>query len=161
MRAGSRWLWVVLLATVIAAIWPVEEKPADSVAGGSSADRHRGQPRGNTPPPPVPTLTASKPVQESEIADLFPRQGWTPPAVSAVPAAPAAPPLPFTFGGRYTEGTKIFIFLTEGAKMHAVREGDTVNATYRIEKIDPAAITLTYLPLGLQQILPTGSTTSP
>ena len=72
-----------------------------------------------------------------------------------------APALPFTYGGRYTEGSNVFVFLNEGAKMHTVRQGDTVNATYRIDNIAPAAITLTYLPLGLQQILQTGSTTLP
>ena len=70
-----------------------------------------------------------------------------------------APALPFSYGGRYTEGNKVFVFLSEGAKMHTVRQGDTVNATYRIEKIDAAAITLTYLPLGQQQTLQTGSAT--
>ena len=41
--------------------------------------------------------------------------------------------------------------------MHTVRQGDTVNGIYRVEQIAPGAITLTYLPLGLQQTLQTGS----
>lgn len=161
MSLGKSLLWLGLLLTVVAALWPLEEKTADGLATRAQSVRNRNSAPQSGPTPGSLRPAGSKPAQENEIVDLFPRQGWTPPAVASAPAPAVAPPLPFTFGGRYTEGTKIFIFLNEGAKMHTVRQGDTVNATYRIEKIDSGVIILTYLPLGLQQTLATGSTTPP
>lgn len=162
MSIGKRLLWMVLLLTVVAALWPVPENDtADGVATRPSKVRNRASVLNASPAQQLRSLTSPGPAREREIVDLFPRQGWTPPAASAAPEKPSAPPLPFTYGGRYTDGNKVFVFLNEGAKMHTVRQGDTVNATYRIEKIAPAAITLTYLPLGLQQTLQTGSTTPP
>lgn len=158
MSTSKRLLWVVLLLTVVAALWPVAENDtADSVATRPARGRNRSSAPDSSAAPELRALTASGAGREREIVDLFPRQGFTPPAVAAAPEKPAAPALPFSYGGRYTEGNKVFVFLSEGAKMHTVRQGDTVNATYRIEKIDAAAITLTYLPLGQQQTLQTGS----
>jgi hypothetical protein len=155
-------LWMVLLLTVVAALWPVPENDtADGVATRPSTVRKRAFALDASPAQQLRSLTPAGPAREREIVDLFPRQGWTAPAASAAPEKPTAPALPFTYGGRYTEGSKLFVFLNEGAKMHTVRQGDTVNATYRIDKIAPAAITLTYLPLGLQQSLQTGSPTPP
>lgn len=160
MSIGKRLLWVVLLLTVVAALWPV---PEDDGAGGVATQAPAARKRASLSAPRIQELhplTPSGAARKSDIADLFPRQGWTPPvAASAAPEKPTAPPLPFTYAGRYTEGSNIIVYLNEGAKMHKVRLGDTVNATYRIENIAPAAITLTYLPLGLQQTLQTGSAT--
>lgn len=162
MSIGKRLLWMVLLLTVVAVLWPVPENDtADGVATRPSKVRNRASVLDPSPAQQLRSLTPPSPAREREIVDLFPRQGWTPPAASAAPEKPTAPALPFTYGGRYTEGSNVFVFLNEGAKMHTVRQGDTVNATYRIDNIAPAAITLTYLPLGLQQILQTGSTTLP
>ena len=160
MSIGKRLLWMVLLLTVVAALWPV---PEDDSAGGVATQAPGARKRASLGTPRIQQLhplTPPGPAREREITDLFPRQGWTPPAIaSAAPEKPTAPPLPFTYAGRYTEGSNIIVYLNEGAKMHKVRLGDTVNATYKIENIAPAAITLTYLPLGLQQTLQTGSAT--
>jgi hypothetical protein len=162
MSIGKRLLWMVLLLTVVAALWPVPENDtADGVPTRPSKVRNRASVLDASPTQQLRSLAPPSPAREREIVDLFPRQGWTAPAASAAPEKPMAPALPFTYGGRYTEGSNVFVFLNEGAKMHTVRQGDTVNATYRIDNIAPAAITLTYLPLGLQQILQTGSTTLP
>lgn len=159
MSVGKRLLWFALLLTVVAALWPVPESDnADAPASRPSAVRHRAPAFDSSPAQQLRSLTGTDPVPEREIVDLFPRQGWTAPAAgSAVPDKPTAPALPFTYGGRYTEGSNTFVFLNEGAKMHKVRQGDTVNATYRIETIATGAITLTYLPLGMQQTIQTGT----
>lgn len=162
MSIGKRWLWMILLLTLVAALWPVAQN--DSIEGvptRTSAVRKPAAVHNPSPAQQLRSLSASSPARGRQIEDLFPRQGWTAPAISAAPETPAAPALPFIYGGRYTEGSNLIVFLNEGAKMHTVRLGDTVNATYRIDKITPGAITLTYLPLGLQQTLQTGSTTPP
>lgn len=162
MSSGRRLMWIVLLLTVVAALWPVAENDSvEGVADRPSIRRNRGA---SPDPSPAQQLGALRPLGETrdeKIIDLFPSQSWTAPAVTAAPEKPAAPALPFVYGGRYTEGGNVFVFLSEGTKMHTVRLGDTVNSTYRIEKIAPDAVTLTYLPLGLQQTLQTGSTTPP
>jgi hypothetical protein len=158
VSVGKRLLWFALLLTVVAALWPVPEGDnADAPASRPSALRHRAPVPDSSPAQQLRSLTGTDSVPEREIVDLFPRQGWTAPAVSAVPDKPTAPALPFTYGGRYTEGGNVFVFLNEGARMHKVRQGDTVNATYRIDTIAAGAITLTYLPLGMQQTIQTGS----
>ena len=162
MSSGRRLLWIVLLLTVVAALWPVAEN--DSVEGVADRPSIRQNRGASVEPSPAQRLGALRPqgeTREQKIIDLFPSQSWTAPAVTAAPEKPAAPALPFVYGGRYTEGSNVFVFLSEGTKMHTVRLGDTVNSTYRIENIAPDAVTLTYLPLGLQQILQTGSTTPP
>jgi hypothetical protein len=153
---------MVLLLTVVAALWPrAKNDTADGVATSPSTLRSRA-PVLNAPTTlQLRSLTPASPAQNREIGDLFAHQTVTPPATYAAPEQPTAPPLPFTYGGRYTEGKNVFVFLSEGEKMHTARLGDTIDAKYRIEKIGPAAITLTYLPLGLEQTLQTGSTTPP
>ena len=160
MSIGKRILWMVLLLTVVAALWPVpEDNTAADVAPRPATGRNRASILANAPAQQIRPLTLPVAVRDTEIVDLFVRQGWIAPAANAAPEKPTAPALPFTYAGRYTEGSSTIVYLNEGVKMHQVREGDTVNATYRIDSITPAAVTLTYLPLGLRQTLQTGSTT--
>ena len=42
-----------------------------------------------------------------------------------------------------------------------VRLGDTLDGSYRVEKIEEDGLALTYLPLGTQQTLPFGATPVP
>ena len=160
MSTGKRILWIGLLLTVVAALWPLQDRDvADGVAPRSRADRNLTA-AANAPAAQLRSLARPSPAAQGEIVELFPRQSWTPPpAANAAPDQPVAPPLPFTYGGGYTEGNNIFAFLIEGVKMHTVRQGDTVNGTYRVDNIAPGEIALTYLPLGLRQNLQTGSTT--
>ena len=147
-------LWLGLLAlTVLAGLWPQPE--------GEIADNSRVAPApGRNAPSRAPAvrefgaLSPAATAEQAALVDLFPSQSWTSPP-SAAPAKPSAPPLPFSYGGRYTEGTNVFVFLKEGTLVHTARQGDTVKGSYRIDEIGAAAITLTYLPLGLRQTLPT------
>lgn len=84
-----------------------------------------------------------------------------PPTVAAAPAppppAPRAPPLPFTYMGKLLSGEDAAIFLIHGDRNLIVREGDTIDSVYRIERIAESDITLTYLPLNQQQRLDIGA----
>jgi len=144
------WLGSLLLLTVLAALWPVPDRePVSSKPASKPASRHQDLTVSFAP------LEAAK-SGITAIGELFPPQTWTPPATSVVKPAPVAPPLPFTFGGRYTEDNNVTIFLIEGKQMHKVKQGEIINGTYKVEKIEQASISLTYLPLGATQILPTG-----
>lgn len=154
------WLGSLLLLTVLAALWPVPDRePASSKArDGIAASRHHDQ-AATVGVAFAPLAGATATDQSALIGDLFPQQTWVPPPPPPPPAvqqAPAAPPLPFTYGGRYTEGSDTMIFLVEGNQVHRVRQGDTVKEIYRVERIEQASISLTYLPLGTTHILPTG-----
>lgn len=151
------WLGSLLLLTVLAAVWPVPEREpaAPKTRAGIAASRHQDQ-AAMVSVAFAPLAGATATNEPAAIGGLFPQQTWAPPSPPAAQQAPAAPPLPFTYGGRYTDGDNVTIFLIEGNQMHKVRQGDTVKETYRIEKIEQASISLTYLPLGTTQILPTG-----
>lgn len=152
------WLGSLLLLTVLAALWPVPDRePASSRARDGIA---AGRPHGQATMVSVafaPLSAATAPNESASSGDLFPQQTWAPPTPPVVQQALATPPLPFKYGGRYTEGNNTMIFLVEANQVHKVRQGDTIKETYRVEKIEQASISLTYLPLGTIQILPTGA----
>lgn len=80
------------------------------------------------------------------------------PGAKAVRRAPrSAPPLPFTYLGRMLAGTDNAVFLVQGERSLVLREGDTIDALYRVERIEAGAVTLVYLPLNERQRLTTGA----
>lgn len=158
-RFNNRKIWfgMLLLLTVLAAVWPVEDKDILSPEMPDRAARGRHSSHADALTVNFSPLIRDTVSEGSAIAnDLFPQQTWAPPSPPVVPQTPSAPPLPFTFGGRYIDGTHTTIFLVEGNQMHRVQQGETINGTYRVEKIEQSSITLIYLPLGTPQILSTG-----
>ncbi|MEN3274298.1 MAG: hypothetical protein V7631_88 [Massilia sp.] len=82
---------------------------------------------------------------------LFARQDWTPPAPPPPkpppPPPPSAPPLPFTVIGKSLEDGKWEVYLSAGERTHIANEGATLDGGWRVERIAPPIMTLTYLPL--------------
>jgi len=76
--------------------------------------------------------------------------------VAAAALVPVAPPLPFTYAGKLLTGQEAKVFLSLGERNLVLREGDTVDSIYRVEKIADDAITLVYLPLDVRQTIITG-----
>jgi hypothetical protein len=91
---------------------------------------------------------------------LFGRQDWTPPPPPppkpAPPPPPAAPPLPFTVIGKSLEDGKWEVYLASGERTHIANEGAVLDGAWRIERIAPPLMTLTYLPLNQVQQLNIG-----
>lgn len=128
-------------------------------------------------PPAQPTLTekpekhAQVPQPESRFAalpqrepigkpasPLFSPQSWQPapqPAAAqpAQVAAPSAPAMPYRVAGRVFQDGALHIILARGDTVLNVREGDTLDGTYQVEKIQPERVTLVYLPLGVREYL--------
>ncbi len=157
MKIGRRsLLFGALVVTLIMALWPLPE-PAPQSEDGATATRKRSAaaPAGKQPLT-LADLSLPHSAKEPAAGDLFPRQTWTPPpgANEARPESPQPPALPFVYGGRYTESGKIMAFLTEGTAVYTVSQGETLKDAYRVDEIGEDNITLTYLPLGLQQKLP-------
>lgn len=93
--------------------------------------------------------------------DLFSTRNWNPPpppppVAPVSEAAPVAPPLPFAFLGKKLEGDTWEVYLSRGEQTFIIREGLTLDGTYRVDKIAPPSLTLTYLPLAQSQTLMIG-----
>lgn len=93
---------------------------------------------------------------------LFARHDWTPPPPPPSnepppePPPPSAPPLPFTFIGKSLQDGVWEIYLARGERTYLVRDGETIDGTYRVDAIRPPVLTLTYLPLEQRQQLNIG-----
>lgn len=93
--------------------------------------------------------------------ELFGRQDWTPPPPPppepGPPPPPVAPPLPFTFIGKSLEEGKWEVYLASGERTHIAVEGGVIDGAWRVERIAPPLLTLTYLPLNKVQQLNIGA----
>jgi hypothetical protein len=152
------WLGALLLLTVLAAIWPISDRKTASPEAKDSPDSsRRHSPVFAEKMAFAPLDGAATKTERTTINNLFPSQTWAlPPSSTPIQQKPDAPPLPFSFGGRYTEGGDTMIFLLDGAQVYKVRQGETFKENYQVEKIEAASISIIYLPLGTHQILPTG-----
>ncbi|MBI4998634.1 MAG: hypothetical protein HZC22_17400 [Rhodocyclales bacterium] len=98
------------------------------------------------------------------VVDAFATRTWyvppppPPPVVAAPPPKPTAPPLPFAYMGSYddAEGPTV-IMLVRSDRLYTVSEGDLIDGTYRIERVQGGVIEMTYLPLQEKQQLATGN----
>lgn len=110
------------------------------------------------PDPAAPTLAdLARRKYAAGSADLFPARGWQP-AAAITPAGPVGPPpLPFAYIGKLEETGGTVVFLLHAERTLAVRQGNVIDGTYRVEKITPQSIVLRYLPLKQQQSLDLGS----
>lgn len=90
--------------------------------------------------------------------DLFSTRNWNPPPTQAsiAVAAPVAPPLSFAFLGKKLEGEVWEVYLSRDEQTFIAREGQTLDGAYRVDKISPPTLALTYLPLGQPQTLMIG-----
>jgi hypothetical protein len=156
-----------LLMTLAATAWIASQdetkKPAGIERNIAGAGRGAQKPS-NTRSEPVAELQLDKlkradPVDEG--GELFPSQTWQPPPAPPAPPAPPEPPrapaMPFSYFGQLEEDGKAVVFLRRGDRDYAVRQGETIEGTYRIDEIRRDAMVMTYLPLQQQQTLAIGS----
>lgn len=159
------WLAACLAGTVAATGWVASQDQVDSApaAGKSVVAAPREQREaGKSAPAPIADLPLEKlkrePVQ-APVGNLFPGRSWEPPPVVVKPAPPpppVAPPLPFTLFGQMTENAVITAFLDGRDRSYAVKVGDVLNKTYRVDAIRDNTVVFTYLPLNQQQTLQAG-----
>jgi hypothetical protein len=173
IAAKQRWILyaVALVLTLVAVRW----------AGGQ--DRTEAQPA-------APAPRAERPVRDADPAradavpevrldllgkraavapagDPFRAQSWEPPVEQRVrraappPPPPQAPPIPFAYMGKLVDDGTTTVFLARADRNYVVRAGDTIDGTYRIEKIGDEAVELVYLPLKARQTLPFTATAVP
>jgi hypothetical protein len=92
---------------------------------------------------------------------VFVGQNWNPapsPSSQAAnantpPPPPMAPPMPFTVIGKAVADGVWEVYLARGDKTYVVRNQTIIDGTYRVEKITPPLMSVTFLPLNqVQQI---------
>lgn len=88
---------------------------------------------------------------------VFGGQNWNPPPPpppppsNAPPPAPVAPPLPFIYIGKAVADGAWEVYLARGDKTYSARLQTVIDGAYRVERIAPPLMTVTYLPLNQQQ----------
>ena len=103
-----------------------------------------------------------QPIRVAEVGDVFASKSWytppppPPPGKPVPPPAPVAPPLPFTYVGKLVEEGKLTVFLAIQDRNYTVKEGDVIDGTYHVDELKAPVMTLTYLPLKIQQTLQIG-----
>jgi hypothetical protein len=86
-------------------------------------------------------------------ANLFPKQTWyippppPPPPPYVPPPPPQAPALPFSYMGRWQEGSTITYYLTRGMVPVSARAGQVLDGAWRLEPVAGSNLNFTYLPL--------------
>jgi hypothetical protein len=87
---------------------------------------------------------------------IFMDHNWNPPPPAPPPSnqpppPPTAPPMPFVYIGKAAADGAWEVYLSRGDKTYSVRNNAVIDGVYRVEKIAPPLMTVTYLPLKQQQ----------
>ena len=170
--AKQRWIiyCVALALTLIAVRWAGGQGPADSTVVGPSKAGEAARPARETPASTpaadaVPELRLDRLGTRAPAApagDPFQARSWAPaPDPQEVqrrlpPPRPQAPPLPFVYMGKMVDGDTTVVFLANADRNFIARVGETLDGTYRVERIADNELVVTYLPLKIKQTLPLG-----
>jgi hypothetical protein len=88
---------------------------------------------------------------QADANNPFATRDWTPAPAAAPPASrrppPSAPPLPFTYIGKSVGDGAWEVYLARGDLTYLVRERSVLDGAWRVDRIAPPTLTLTYLPL--------------
>lgn len=163
MTARTRWLILgsLLTATLVAVVWVddqsdqaplpvVEAKKSKAGVKSIKAQNLRLA---------LEKIQRKHGVEADQIEDVFKAKSWyvpPPPPKPVPPPPPAPPPLPFTYMGKLLEEGKLTVFISHQDRNYAVKAGDTIEGSYRVDKVEAQRVLFTYLPLNMQQTLVIG-----
>lgn len=94
---------------------------------------------------------------------VFQGQNWNPPppppppVSNAPPPPPMAPPVPFSVIGKALADGVWEVYLARGDKTYVARPQSIIDGSYRVEKITPPTMSMTYLPLNQVQQMNIGA----
>ena len=103
---------------------------------------------------PAPLERLAPPEGES---GLFRATNWDPPPKPVAAAPPTAPPIPYAYVGKQFDEQGWSVFLSRGDEVRVVRAGAALDGQYRVDRIAPPQLVLSYLPLNQQQTINIGS----
>ena len=78
------------------------------------------------------------------------------PVQVAPPVAPSAPPLPYSYIGKKSEGGVWEVYLAIGEEIRVAKPNTVMDQNYRVDRIAPPTLALTYLPLNQAQNMSIG-----
>jgi hypothetical protein len=174
--AKQRWiLYALALALTLTAVrWAGGQDRTEQRQAAQQAPRAERPPVRDAPAdaaraetvPEVRLDLLAKRVAAAPAGDPFGAQSWEPPEQRVrrnlpPPPPPQAPPIPFAYMGKLVEDATTTVFLARQDRNYIVRAGDTIDGTYRVEKIGDDALELVYLPLKARQTLPFTAAAAP
>lgn len=158
-------LGLMLTGTLAAAAWVSQDDEAGGDAVAPAVERAlnnggRGH-QANLPVLELGRLARTEPGEPGQ--DPFASKTWYVPPPPPAPekkvqevVRPMAPPLPFSYMGRMVEEDgHVVVYLAQGSRALSVSAGDTIDGSYRVDKVSASQLTLTYLPLDIKQSLNT------
>ena len=155
-------LIALALALVAVAIFDSEDDNRGAVSAAPAP--HAALPRAKDAPVALPDIAFDKldqKIARDPVSDAFEPRSWEPPPPPKKdpppPPPPQAPPLPYTYVGKILEGNQVIVFLSKQDRNYVVKQGETVDGTYRVDDIKGGTMVFTYLPLDQQQILAIGA----
>ncbi len=108
-----------------------------------------------------------RPAPSAPPSNLFGSRSWeskAPPKKAPPPPPPPpprAPPLPFTYLGRWIERGETTVMIARGNRNFTVREGEKIDASYLLEKVEADRLVFRYVPLDQTQVLAMSATPAP
>ena len=163
LAARTRWLILggLLTATLVAMVWVDDQSSPEAGAAVETRDRKTvaKKIKAQSLRLSLETMPRSQGEATDPVEDLFKAKSWyvpPPPPKPEPPPPPAPPPLPFRYMGKLLEEGKLTVFISNQDRNYAVKAGDTIEGSYRVERIDPQQVQFTYLPLNMQQTLVIG-----
>ena len=170
--AKQRWIIyaLALALTLVAVKWAGGQDRAENGAAAArqadeAAKPARGAPAVGAAAERIPELRLDllgSRTSPAPAGDPFQARSWAPPPDAEAPRRrlppppPQAPPLPFAYMGKLVEDATTTVFLSRQDRNYVVRAGDTIDGTYRVERVGDDGLVVTYLPLKIQQTLPFG-----
>jgi len=154
-RRTPRWLGAALLLTLAATLWSALQSDEDALASVDASPPRAARGR----PAAAPSTTTALPGPRSAwpaLADAA-REAWgvpPPPPPPAAPTAtpvaeaPRAPPFPYQVIGRFDDGPRRLVLLGGALRSLGVAEGEVLDGQWRVERVTPQQMTLTWLPGG-------------
>ena len=152
----------LLTATLVAAVW-VNDRDAEVVKVTAPSKTRKADAAAKSGSGQLALERLQRvPAEEPEtVADVFSTKSWyvpPPPPKPVPPPPPAPPPMPYSYMGKLVEDGKVTVFLTKQNRNYAIKQGDTVDGSYRVDTVDTNRVVFTYLPLNMQQTLIIGGT---
>lgn len=175
MSVRAWMLFLALVATVWLSLTAPEEVDADvtqavvrEAVQPGEVDRAANK-RAAAPSKLSPLLPRPEPYQSvdaalaAELAEkeppIFHAQSWSPPPSKALTKVepPKAPPWPYVYLGQQSFEGQWWVYLTLGEDTRVVKKGQVLDVNYRIDRIEPPLLSVTYLPLNEVQTVTIGA----
>lgn len=167
----SRALLALLTVSVLATLWAAFQQAPDEVDSGvalaprkTAARAAPGTAGGVPAPTAAPLAWPMAPAARQAWPRLASASAWGPPPPPPAPVAgkakatqaadeapagpPPAPPFPYTLIGRVEDGPVTQALLSSARRTLGVKPKDVVDGQWRVDAVDAAGLTLTWLPSG-------------